>query len=100
MDAITLPKIEWFVIFLILLNFLSPKKLNFYIKNYLSEIESISAYVTAYRERDLSVIDLTLFENSLKINLSSKNYNNGSEVASKYELQFGLVIIFRTKIDF
>ena len=57
--------------------------------------------MTAYRERDLSVIEVTLFENSLKINLISKNYNNGSEVASMYELQFGPVIInFRTKIDF
>ena len=57
--------------------------------------------MTAYRERDLSVIEVTLFENSLEINLSSKNYNNGSEVASIYELQFGpIIIIFGTKIDF
>ena len=57
--------------------------------------------MTAYRERDLSVIEVTLFENSLKINLSSKNYSNGLEVASIYELLFELVIIiFRTKIDF
>ena len=58
-------------------------------------------YVTAYRERDLSVFEVTFFENSLKINLSSKNYKNESEVASIYELQFGpVIIIFRTKIDF
>ena len=62
-----------------------------------------SPYVTAYRERDLSVIEVTFFKKSLKINLivSSKNYNNGSEVASIYELQFGpVIIIFQTKIDF
>ena len=58
-------------------------------------------YVTAYRERDLSVFEFTFFENSLKINLGSKNYNNGSEVALIYELQFEpVIIIFRTKIDF
>ena len=44
---------------------------------------------------------IIFFENSLKINLSSKNYNDGSEVALIYEIQFGSVIInFRTKIDF
>ena len=60
-----------------------------------------NTYVTAYRERVLSVFEITYFENSLKINLSSKNYNIGSEVASIYELQFGPVIkIFGTKIDF
>ena len=57
--------------------------------------------MTAYRERDLSVFETTFFENSLKINLSSKNYNNGSKVALIYELQFGPVIkTFGTKIDF
>ena len=58
-----------------------------------SYTEKSKIYVTAYRKRDLRVIEVTFFENSLKINLSSKNYNNGSKVASIYELQFGPIII-------